>query len=277
MPAWRAAELAFDYVHGFVELKVAGWCDNLSEEEDKAAAIQSSLKTLIGFVVDSMPAEQADRVRARLQRSYVAALINGVLQARTMHERIEHEAKALREAEKIKRAITQARRWGWRFTHPEHTIRGVGEPHEPIETPSYREPAALKAGAPLIAAEHENWIAENYYEAADFRIFIAKKRFALVGVTRQIGSDEKGWTEASVRHGVGKMALEVLQRAPGFDLKRRPLATKKWKRLVADMANPVFDREDITEKEIGDWLVMRLKVEQERDRIKAEKGWWWGY
>jgi hypothetical protein len=39
----------------------------------------------------SMPADEAERVRARLRRSYVAALVNGVLQARTMEIGVPHD------------------------------------------------------------------------------------------------------------------------------------------------------------------------------------------
>jgi hypothetical protein len=97
-PAWRGAgsafdaKSAFDYVRSFVELKVPGAAhDNVSAAEDKAGTIQTALATLIGFAVDSMPADEAERVRARLRRSYVAALVNGVLQARTMEIGVPHD------------------------------------------------------------------------------------------------------------------------------------------------------------------------------------------
>ncbi len=268
-PAWRKATKPEEYVRGLVEMKVPDGRDRprTEEEEDGAAAIQTSIKTLIVLAVDAMPPDEATRARDRLRLSYVAALINGVLQARTMHERIEHEMRELREAEKIKRAFAEIRAWGWRFTHPENTIRW--RPYEPpTGTPPSREPPAILA---------EKWTAEDYLAAADFRIFLAKERFALVGVTRQVGSNERGRTDASVRHGVGMMALELARRAPSFNPKRKPLVTAQWKQLVADIANPLFDRDDITEKEVGDWLAVRLKAERERDRIKAENGWWWGY
>ncbi len=87
-----------------------------------------------------------------------------------MHERIETEVQALREAEKVKRRITGARAWAWRFTHPENTIR-FREPPRPIETPPYREPVA-PASPP---SDPEAWTAADFYRAADFRIFLAKR------------------------------------------------------------------------------------------------------
>ena len=68
------------------------------------------------------------------------------------------------------------------------------------------------------------------------------------------------------------MALDI-ERASGFDAQQSP----RWKTLVADIANPLFDRDDITEREIGDWLQARIEAEAKRDRIKAEHAWWWGY
>jgi hypothetical protein len=223
---------AIDYVCGLVGLEGPVRRDNLSEAQlEKADAIETSLTLLIGFAIDADP-ERADRVRANLRRSFVAALINGVLQARTMHSRIEYEKRALREAEKVKRAVTEVRRWGWRFSHPEHTIRW--KPDDKFETPPYREP---ESGAPPIAPEPENWTAQNFYQGADFRIYLARQRFTLAGVTREIGTDREGRLLASVRHGVGMMALELLQLTPSL---RKPGTA--WKQLVADIANPVFDQ-----------------------------------
>jgi hypothetical protein len=167
-PAWRGAGSAFDlrsafaYVHSFTEQR-----DNLSEA---AAEIQTALATLIALAVDSMPADRAERHRSPLRLSYIAAMVNGVLQARTMHERIETELQELDKPEKIKRAITEARAWGWRFTHPENTIR-FHEPSEPIETPPCREPDAQPGPPPTIAGDFETWTPADFYRAADFRIF----------------------------------------------------------------------------------------------------------
>jgi hypothetical protein len=214
----------------------------------------------------------------------------GVLRARAVHERLKMAVQGRREAEKAKRAATELRAWAWQFTNHMFGLK----PKEPIVTPPYRERTTratltagpsyitdvddeIHAGPPMISGDPENWTTTNFYEAADFAIMLANRRFDLMGVTRKIGSDEKSRDNASVRSGVGKMALEILQRTPGFDPKRRPLASMTWKRLVADIANPLFSRDnDITEREVGDCLAMAVKAAQASDPIKTEHSWYWG-
>ena len=291
-PSWRRAKSGAAHVLGFVDLKVSDSSNDLADDvsyarNESASTIQFALKWLVAEVVDSMPVEQADKLRSRLRQEYIDAMIRGVERARTLHAQIADEARELAAARKIKRKLRELEEWAGRFNNPKHTVRYVAE-QQPFFLPEQPAPPLSAEHLALMeqdAAEHpppryDELFREPYYldtspltrfyRAADYRIRIAENRFALAGGTRESGANEQGRVTAAVRYGTGEMAF-WLRNTQGFNSSPRPTAI--WKDRVADIANALFDvggDEPITERNVKDWLEARVKIEGKRDGAGLE-------
>jgi hypothetical protein len=102
-----------------------------------------------------------------------------------------------------------------------------------------------------------------------FRLTIAERRFARAGATRQVGTGEAERIKVAVRYGIGEMAFCLLKSTPGFNEKQKPLTTEPWKLRVPDIANALFDCEDIETVEVGRYLGVRLKIQRQRSAEMA--------